>query len=266
MRIRFVAIAAVAAAGLARAQYGMVPQIPNAPFSADIVTTQVQTLSDGTHITQLEFTTKVYRDSLGRTRTESFFVPRLPPDAQPKLQSVEIVDPVGSARYHINPEKKIAQKIALPKPRPPQTLPPAVAQALASAPPGTAVRNTPSGIVFLYNQHPLGIGDPNAPPSKTESLGTQTIEGLVSKGRRTTTTYAAGTIGNDREILVTREIWQSPEFGMMIVLTRDSDPRTGERTMRLANLNRSEPDPALFQVPPDYTIEEQPRPDPGLGN
>jgi hypothetical protein len=42
----------------------------------------------------------------------------------------------------------------------------------------------------------------------------------------------------------------------MVVLNRSVDPRVGETTMRLTNILRSEPDASLFQIPSDYTINE----------
>jgi hypothetical protein len=39
-------------------------------------------------------------------------------------------------------------------------------------------------------------------------------------------------------------------------MTRRSDPRTGDTTYRLTNIVRAEPDPALFQVPPGFTVRE----------
>jgi hypothetical protein len=263
MRATITILATIAAANFAHGQYGPVPQQPNAPFSADEITTQVQTLADGTHITQPEQTTKLYRDSLGRTRSEAYHSSGGAQGGQPTLTNITIVDPVEGARYLLNPNNKTAQKILLPKQSQspfPATLPPAMSQALAGRPPGTAVQATPSGVTYVANAHPLGMGDSNAPPLKTESLGTQTIEGVTAEGRRTTTTYAVGKMGNDREIVTSFETWQSPELGMMTVLTKNSDPRTGERTMRIANLSRTEPDPSLFVVPPDYTIEEAPIP------
>ena len=46
------------------------------PYSAQQVMERVQTLADGTHITQNAQTTKFYRDSAGRTRIEHTFTPR----------------------------------------------------------------------------------------------------------------------------------------------------------------------------------------------
>jgi hypothetical protein len=39
-------------------------------------------------------------------------------------------------------------------------------------------------------------------------------------------------------------------------MTRRSDPRSGETTYRLTNIDRSEPDRSLFEVPAGYTIKE----------
>jgi hypothetical protein len=49
------------------------------------------------------------------------------------------------------------------------------------------------------------------------------------------------------------ESWFSPEL-RITVLTKNSDPRMGESVTQLRNIERSEPDPALFRVPPDYQV------------
>jgi hypothetical protein len=87
-----------------------------------------------------------------------------------------------------------------------------------------------------------------------ESLGQQSIEGIMSEGTRTTTTIAAGEIGNDRPIQTVSERWYSPEL-KIVTMTRRSDPRTGDETFRLANVRRGEPDPALFQLPAGYQVQ-----------
>jgi hypothetical protein len=87
-----------------------------------------------------------------------------------------------------------------------------------------------------------------------ESLGTQAIEGVMAEGTRVTFTIPAGKIGNERPIVTVNERWYSQEL-QTVVLTKNSDPRMGETTYRLTNINRSEPDPSLFQVPADYTVD-----------
>jgi hypothetical protein len=88
-----------------------------------------------------------------------------------------------------------------------------------------------------------------------ESLGTQVVEGVQAEGTRITMTIPAGKIGNERPIVTVNERWYSPEL-QTVVLSKNSDPRMGETTFRLTNLNRSEPDPSLFQVPAEYTVKE----------
>jgi hypothetical protein len=51
------------------------------------------------------------------------------------------------------------------------------------------------------------------------------------------------------------ERWYSAEL-QLVVMTRHSDPRSGETTYRLTNINRAEPDKTLFEVPAGYTIKE----------
>jgi TonB family protein len=89
-----------------------------------------------------------------------------------------------------------------------------------------------------------------------ESLGKQTIEGVEAEGTRTTTTFPAGMMGNERPINIVSERWYSPEL-QTVVLSKHSDPRFGETTYRLTNINRSEPARTLFEVPSDYNVKER---------
>ena len=62
-------------------------------------------------------------------------------------------------------------------------------------------------------------------------------------------------MGNDRPIQTADETWVSKELSLTL-LEKYSDPRFGDSVTRVTSLNRSEPDPALFQVPPDYILQE----------
>ncbi|MEO7273825.1 MAG: hypothetical protein ABIX28_22610, partial [Vicinamibacterales bacterium] len=88
-----------------------------------------------------------------------------------------------------------------------------------------------------------------------EDLGTQTVEGVTATGTRSTTEIAAGAIGNDQPIRIVSEQWFSPEL-QVLVLTKHSDPRSGEIIYRLTGIVRAEPARSLFDVPPDYTLQE----------
>ena len=81
-------------------------------------------------------------------------------------------------------------------------------------------------------------------------MGSQTIEGLRADGERTTWTIEAGRFGNEKPIVITREVWTSPEL-LLTVQSREADPRSGETVYRLSNVRRGEPDPALMKPPAD---------------
>jgi hypothetical protein len=89
----------------------------------------------------------------------------------------------------------------------------------------------------------------------SELLGTEVIEGVAAEVRRTTTTWAVGSVGNDREIVATKETWFSRELGV-VMLMKTSDPRSGDTTTKLTDISRVEPNPALFMPPVDYTIKD----------
>ncbi|MBB5202715.1 hypothetical protein HNQ51_000008 [Inhella inkyongensis] len=84
------------------------------------------------------------------------------------------------------------------------------------------------------------------------ALPAKEIEGLKVNGERSTWTIAAGKIGNEKPIVITREVWTSPEL-MLTVHSRDFDPRSGETVYRLEKLKRGEPDAALMKPPADYS-------------
>ena len=98
-----------------------------------------------------------------------------------------------------------------------------------------------------------GRGAAGTGATKTEQLGNMFVEGVQAQGTRTTTTIAAGDIGNERPINIVDERWYSPDL-QMTVMTKHSDPRSGETNFQLKNINRSSPPPHLFEVPSDYTV------------
>jgi hypothetical protein len=87
----------------------------------------------------------------------------------------------------------------------------------------------------------------------TSSLGSKDIEGQRANGERSTWTIEAGKLGNDKPIVMTRDVWTAPEL-LLTVLSHDIDPRSGETIYRLQNIKRGEPDAALMRVPADYSV------------
>ena len=199
--------------------------VKGAPFSGDLVTESTHTLADGNRIRQPS-TAHLFRDNEGRTRREQSLAGLGVLAAGGGEQRVIFLnDPVAGANYALDPVRKTAN-------RSPWTAPPSDAR---------------------RERRAAGFRQPGT----TEALGAATIEGLQAQGTRTTVTIPAGAIGNAAPIQVVTERWYSADLEMP-VLTRCSDPRTGETVTRLIHVSRSAPAPALFQVPPDFKLIDGP--------
>ena len=216
------------------------------PYSADQVSEHVQTLADGNRIVNTT-TTRMYRDSQGRTRTETT-LPTLA-GGPPAPVMITIHDPVAGVTYMLNSANKTAQKLAMKsleisKEKGAAPLPP-----LPPLPLGGG-----AGPMLITTTSVLP-----KPDVKTEDLGRQTIDGVVVTGTRRTETIPAGAIGNEGPIETKSERWFSADL-QLVVKSVHTDPRIGQTTETVSDLNRSEPDPSLFQVPGDYTITDAKNP------
>ena len=227
---------------------GSIAPVKSAPYSATINNESVQTLTDGNRIVQTN-TGTVSRDSQGRTRQDAALpaIGNLSAASAPHL--VFIQDPVAGTSYTLNLTDKTAWKNPM-------------------SPGGTDGPGAAVGTFFIQR----AIGPPPVPPpahpmialtkhlaadeqleANTESLGSQTMEGVVVNGVRTTHTIPAGQIGNERTISIVTEVWTSTDL-KTIISSKRNDPRMGEQTFRLTNIVRAEPDPSLFTVPADFKI------------
>lgn len=245
------------------------------PYQAQAVTELQQTTANGTHISQTS-TATLARDSDGRTmRTETLgsfgpvlsLMPNDPmqggklalasvmiPDSSPKpgkTTLTTIFDPVAGIHIDYTSDSKVAHVIAIPQPSAGSS--PAAAGA-AFAPDNVAIARgpAPGGLPMIANA--FQATPDAASNAKTESLGSRTIEGVAATGTRMTKTIPAGAIGNDQEIVITQETWYSPDL-QIVLQSIHNDPRSGQTTYSITNLQRGEPDASLFQVPPGYTIE-----------
>ena len=107
-------------------------------------------------------------------------------------------------------------------------------------------------------QEKMRRAKPNAqsePDVKMEDLGTQVMESVTVQGKRVTRTIPAGQIGNERPLQVVTETWYSPDL-QAVVMSKTTDPRSGESVYKLTGVSRAEPDHSLFEVPSDYTVSE----------
>jgi len=268
--------------------------VKGAPYSGEEVNQTDQALADGTRIHR-ENRTTVYRDSEGRTRRETpdnititdpvanvtyFLNPKTltgqklamaagnfafmrtvssgaGPNGEPATLSIHSSGE-GPATISVNgtpvDEKVVAE---------------AMAKARASGAPQTFTYERREVTTAVGSGSGTGVGwavgggVTTAGPMKEalrksagEPLGKQTIEGVNAEGTRNVTTLDVGAIGNDRPIQISSESWYSPDLQMMI-MSKHSDPRTGDESFRLTNISRSEPAAYLFQPPAGYQITER---------
>lgn len=238
------------------------PAIVGAPYCGDQVSERRQTLADGTNIVQQGSSRRACRDSQGRTRFEQPRLLMVRGSTLDEIRPIEITDPVAGYRYVVDPYNQVAHQSKLPPPPVPPGIRPMPSRGVAPSGAQGAARGgrapMPQGMPARMPDMgmPASPADPSRPVSTSESLGVQTIDGVPVEGRRTTTTYPAGSQGNDRPIVVTSENWYSAELRLTVLL-KTVDPRTGENIMRMDNFSRSEPDPGLFQIPPGYRIVEE---------
>jgi hypothetical protein len=248
-----------------------------APYSAEAVTETLQVLGDGNRISRRSVS-RIYRDSEGRTRRETL-------STAGEVNSINISDPIAQATYMLDPRTKVAQRGGVftlgggrvgfvTVAENPTTG--AVTRKLEGSPTVEiteaelkARREVEVAAAAAADGGARGAGGgrggaapmvaavamaANSNVTK-EELGSQLVEGVMATGTRSTTTIEAGAIGNAQPIHVVSEQWYSEDL-KVLVLTRHSDPRSGDTTYRLTNIVLAEPQRTLFEVPADYTVKE----------
>lgn len=211
-----------------RAEFGISNKVvTGAPYSAQAVTQFTQTLANGDHI-QRTTTASVARDSQGRTRMDrSVAAVGALAASGGERRAIVIQDPVAGMSYALDPASHTARTRQIRAPR---------SGAAPQAGGNARVARLQASL-------------------KTEDLGTQTIQGVSAQGKRVTRVIPAGQEGNEKEIDIVTETWYSPDL-QVVVMSKTSDPRFGDSVYQLNSISRTEPDPALFTVPSDYTVEQ----------
>jgi hypothetical protein len=243
--------------------------VKNEPYQAQAVTEMKQTLADGSHIVQTT-TATVARDSEGRTvriqKLSTMGPWRSADSSQGDSQMLTtIFDPVAKEHIDYTSDSKVAHVLLMP-PLPPGAVAGAGGGLTLSA--QGAVGDAESGFTmsgpgpvggavqgFAVQTRTVSPHKGSGMEPKTESLGTKTIEGVQAVGTLSKSTIPAGTIGNDKDLVITRETWYSPELKLVIQSTQN-DPRFGQTSYSLKNIQQGSPDEALFQVPADYKIDK----------
>jgi hypothetical protein len=196
---------------------------PGVPISLEQVEEGPRKLQDGTYIVEVK-RTRIRRDSAGRLRIESNIRGASPNSFTPYT---DLIDPVAGTRLFWLGADKVVHRMPWPK--------------------------SSGGRLVL-----LGIDQASSSEHKwkmtTENAGKRTIEEIDFDGTRTMQ-MAEGEPG----LTYTIDQWSSDEL-KLIGLVSISGPY-GTHTARIQLLSRDEPDPALFAVPPDYSIVDVKLPD-----
>jgi hypothetical protein len=165
------------------------------------------------------------RDSAGRVRIEIGHMQ----DGNLAVDAIEIRDQAARTIVVLTPSNSTAHLSHLP--------------VVQSPDPGQPALDQPT------NQ----TDQPPALRTTVDKLSPQSVAGVLTEGTRTTSIIPIGTGSSERDITVVTECWRSPELKIVLRMTQD-DPRKDMRTEEVTELQRSEPNPALFHIPSDYTV------------
>jgi hypothetical protein len=202
-----------------------VTPLPGQPFSATVTIEVKRELKDGS-VWQRVATSLIARNSQGQIHNEAHMFVPLGLDRESTLLSVHIYDPQKRLNTFLNLNTHIARQSTLL--REPAAAPPANWAQMDQ-------RFRPSTNVQL------------------EDLGTQMMEGFYVHGYRRTNTYDAKSTGTGRSIVVTDEYWYAEDIRLNL-LEKHNDPRKGDFTTTVTQVNRTEPAGELFVVSPGFKV------------
>ena len=212
--------------------------VTGAPYSGLGTSQTTFTLPDGRRVVRQNLI-RQWRDSDGRTRSEiSLSAVGGNPEVEFNTTVTVIDDPTTRERYVMQGGEKVAVTVPI-----------------------VPCRDTNS-------REPELIGPPrpaNLPikVSQPVTLGERKLEGETVAGRRIEATIPAGAMGNSKPINMSAEQWYGKDLQVVVEATY-KDPRTGETTYRLRDIDRAEPDASLFRVPNNYSRKPPPGPSRGV--
>lgn len=199
--------------------------VPGAPFTAEATT--VWTPPAGSGKAELRATSRYYRDRAGRVRVEQGFVGQ---GGSPQ-RVIVTPDPVSGRAYELLPASRTALEIG---------------HGIAEMMVGGGGRHhfvlpLSEDCLIAFFQHP-------ANPGSGDSLGQQTMGGVLATGTRFDLRLPGGVSGSGRA-----ERWVSPELELVVFL-RGEDTAIGSVEYRLTDISLTEPPAGMFEVPADYAV------------
>src|SRR5712692_3322987 len=219
---------------------------PNNPLQAEYSTTGL--LRNFTGITAGTRPLAVARDSQGRVRadTSAGMYQSKSPDAQQtevERHIIWICDPISKNSIRLDTGDKTAT-IQRPLPRP------------SRLPPRPVVDDQRSFCTRLFDSRK----GPHY--TRTEDLGHQIIEGFDAVGLREWPGSLRPTSAETPPASSYKDMWCSDQLGAVILQSHvTATAKFGNKSDTLMQkIQRTEPNPSLFQIPSDYTILEREQP------
>jgi hypothetical protein len=223
---RFVLLGSISlavAVPLAPAQDIFVTPIANVPFSAVVQVERSSVRPDGS-VRTMKTLRQIARDSHGRIYNEARTLIPVSSKETPQVRRIHLYDPQTRVSTMLDTEQQTFWTMTVR--RPPETVPPTLLEA------------TPAGETLEPSEF-----------AKKEDLGTQEIDGIPAHGIREVQTIPAQ--DNNKQIVVTDEYWYSDDLRINLMI-KHNDPRTGSATLTVTQVERTEPDRAMFEIPSNY--------------
>lgn len=210
-----------------------IPPLVNAPFTAIVHTEWTRPLAEGGTFTLVN-QRRVARDSSGRIYEERWLLVPRNGDAQSRMNVIQVADPNAHTLYNCftlqTPHRCVLETF----------------------------RETPQ----MAYKPMVGTTGPlpnNAGFQTHEDLGMRSIEGIETHGTRDTMNFNAGVIGNDQPYSSHREFWQAPQLGVNLY-SEVVNPTAGKQVFTLTDVNLSEPDQHLFELPEGFVVVDSRKP------
>jgi hypothetical protein len=239
------------------------------PHTAEVKTTSVHLLADGTKITR-EYSFVDISDSEDRTFHET--TDPLNPardcngNSEPGKNGM-VDDPVAGVHFVWESRTRKVRVYKLPEPEQRKgcwladdgTYRPlwkSIPAQDGTAPKATAVGATASAGSGATQAKPANKAAAlrrSASQQIDDDLGTQMIMGVEAQGRRISWITPAGDMGNDQPLVHSSETWYAPSIGLYL-RRYDVDPMTGTNNLEVVSLSLDEPSPSVFEIPEGYEV------------
>jgi hypothetical protein len=210
-----------------------VGSVPGYPISGTIDAENSRTDSHGKKVVT-RFRSKIYRDSKGRTRLEWDMTP-LEEEPKPGWFMIDIYDPTTRTSIRLQPSIKTASEAHWPAP---------------DEKPEHVCKGSD-----LPQMDPKDLAQIAIPDVSQKELAHDVVDGMAVRHGRESLKYPPDSSGKSSAFGQVTDYWFSQKL-QAYVLVKRSGPGKSQHTITLSDISRSEPDPSLFTVPPNYQVSK----------